>query len=47
MAQQLTWRKAIEKVLSETSGAIHYTDISDKIIEKNQGQVLELHLLLQ
>lgn len=34
MAQQLTWRKAIEKVLSETPGAIHYTDIADKIIEK-------------
>ena len=34
MAQQLTWRKAIETVLSETPGAIHYTDLSDKIIEK-------------
>ena len=34
MSQQLTWRKAIETVLSETPGAIHYTDLSDKIIEK-------------
>jgi hypothetical protein len=33
MPKQLTWRKAIEKVLSEASGAVHYKDIADKIIE--------------
>jgi hypothetical protein len=33
MAKELTWRKAIEKVLSEAPGAIHYRDITDKIIE--------------
>ncbi len=33
MAKQLTWRKAIEKVLSEASGAMHYKDLTDKIIE--------------
>lgn len=33
MAKQLTWRRAIEKVLSEASGAMHYRDLTDKIIE--------------
>lgn len=33
MSKQLTWRKAIEKVLSEASGVVHYKDIADKIIE--------------
>jgi hypothetical protein len=33
MAQELTWRKAIEKVLSEAPGAMNYKDISDKIIQ--------------
>lgn len=33
MAKELTWRKAIEKVLSEAPGALHYRDIADKIIE--------------
>lgn len=33
MAKQLTWRKAIEKILCESSGAMHYKDITDKIIE--------------
>ena len=28
----MTWRKAIEKVLSEASGAVHYKDVTDKII---------------
>ena len=32
MSIELTWRKAIEKVLSETPEALHYTDIADKII---------------
>ena len=34
MTKQLTWRKAIEKVLSEASGAVHYKDLTDKIIER-------------
>ncbi len=34
MPKQLTWRKAIEKILSEAPGAIHYTDLTDKIIEE-------------
>lgn len=33
MRKQLTWRKAIEKVLSEAPGAVHYTELTDKIIE--------------
>jgi hypothetical protein len=33
MAKELTWRKAIEKVLSEASGAMHYKDITEKIIQ--------------
>jgi hypothetical protein len=33
MAAELTWRKAIEKVLSESPGAMHYQKITDKIIE--------------
>lgn len=33
MSKQLTWRKAIEKVMSEASGAVHYKDLTDKIIE--------------
>jgi len=28
----MTWRKAIEKVLSEAPGALHYSDLTDKII---------------
>lgn len=35
MPKELTWRKAIEKVLSESSGAMHYKDLTDKIIEDN------------
>ncbi len=33
MAKELTWRKAIEKVLSEAPGAIHYKDLTEQIIE--------------
>jgi hypothetical protein len=33
MPKELTWRKAIEKVLIEAPGAVHYKDITDKIIE--------------
>ena len=32
MGNEMTWRKAIEKVLSKASGAVHYKDIADKII---------------
>ena len=34
MANELTWRRAIEKVLSEASGAIHYKDLTERIIEE-------------
>jgi HB1, ASXL, restriction endonuclease HTH domain len=33
MAKELTWRKAIEAVLSSAPGAMHYKDITDKIIK--------------
>lgn len=33
MAKQLTWRAAIEKVLRDASGAMHYQDLTDKIVE--------------
>jgi hypothetical protein len=33
MPKELTWRKAIEKVLSDAPGAVHYKDITDKIVE--------------
>jgi len=33
MAKELTWRNAIEKVLSEAPGAMHYKDLTEKIIE--------------
>ncbi len=33
MPNELTWRKAIEKVLSAAPGAMHYRDITDTIIE--------------
>jgi hypothetical protein len=32
VTKQLTWRKAIEKVLSGASGAMHYKELTDKII---------------
>jgi hypothetical protein len=33
MTAELTWRKAIEKVLSEAPGAMHYREITEKIID--------------
>ena len=33
MAKELTWRKAIERVLSEAPGAMNYKDLTDKIID--------------
>lgn len=35
MSKEMTWRKAIEKVLSAAVGAVHYKDLTDKIIEEN------------
>ena len=32
MAKELTWREAIDKVLSATSTPLHYKDIADKIL---------------
>src|SRR6266567_3444068 len=32
MPEEMTWRKAIEKVLSEAPGAVNYKDLTDKII---------------
>ncbi len=32
MSKELTWRKDIEKVLSEAAGAVHYDDITDAIV---------------
>ncbi len=28
----LTWQKAVEKVLSESGGAMHYKDIAERIV---------------
>lgn len=33
MPNELTWRKAIEKVLSKAPGAMHYKELTEKIIE--------------
>lgn len=33
MPRELTWRKAIEKILKEAPGAMNYKDLADKIIE--------------
>ncbi len=35
MPKVLTWRKAIEKVLREAPAAIHYSDLTDAIIEQS------------
>jgi hypothetical protein len=32
--KELTWRQAIEKVLTEAPGAIHYKELTDKIIQE-------------
>lgn len=32
--EQLTWRKAIEKVLQDAEGAMHYKDIADEIVSR-------------
>lgn len=34
MPNEMTWREAIEKVLSETTGAVHYREITDRIFAK-------------
>lgn len=33
MPKEMTWRKAIEKVLTEASGAVHYRDLTERIIQ--------------
>jgi len=33
MPKELTWKKAIDKVLAESSQALHYKEITEKIIE--------------
>jgi len=33
MPKELTWRKAIEKLLSEAPGAMHYKDLTEKIVQ--------------
>lgn len=35
MSKELTWRKAIEQILSSAPGAVHYRDISDAIIAQS------------
>jgi hypothetical protein len=32
MAKELTWREAIDKVLSVSATPLHYKDIADKIV---------------
>src|SRR5258708_3214890 len=32
MAHEMTWRKAIEKVLAESTTALHYKEIAERII---------------
>lgn len=34
MTTELTWRKAIEKVLQDAEGAMHYKDIADEIVSR-------------
>lgn len=34
MPNELTWRKAIEKVLQDAEGAMHYKDIADEIVSR-------------
>lgn len=38
MASELTWRKAIEKVLQDAEGAMHYKDIADEIVSQGLRQ---------
>lgn len=33
MPKEMTWRKAIEKVLSQAPGAVHYNDVTEKIVQ--------------
>ena len=40
MSKELTWRKAIEKVLSNASSSMHYRDITDAIIQQKLRQNL-------
>lgn len=40
MTNEMTWRKAIEKVLSEATGVVHYRDLTEKIIRDGLRQNL-------
>lgn len=40
MAKELTWKKAISKVLEDSSTALHYKDIAERIISENLRQSL-------
>jgi hypothetical protein len=40
VTKEMTWRKAIEKVLSEATGAVHYRDLTDNIIQDGLRQSL-------
>jgi len=40
MAKQMTWRKAIEKVLKEAGVALDYKDLTDRIIDQDLRQDL-------
>lgn len=34
MGNEMTWRKAVEEILSKTPEAIHYKDVADEIVAK-------------
>jgi hypothetical protein len=38
VTKELTWRKAIEKVLQNANGAMHYKDIAEKIVSEGLRQ---------
>jgi hypothetical protein len=50
MASELTWRQAIEKILSASAAPLHYSEITERIIADNlsaveyiQREVPEIH----
>lgn len=38
MAKELTWRKAIERILQDADGVMHYKDIAEKIVSEGLRQ---------
>lgn len=40
MKKELTWRKAIEKVLSESNGSMHYKDIASQIAAEGLRKIV-------